>query len=246
MRQFIKYASTTFMLASLGMFMTSGLNSHAGAGVFGTPKISKHESFKPGEFVRLAVIVKPIQARQQGFDPSAGINLGGGIGKPRHDQTQLERLVEQRFMRVLLGEGYTLVSRADLDSAMKEKGLDEANLTDEKLTQEAGKFLQVSAIMVVSVDDFKITPQQRVVAKPTNPGPFGNLGGQQTAIYYQVVASVSARLVKISDNMVMWTGDLSHNQAYGSQDVDGVVLGQMSETIATAFPALTPPMAKKN
>jgi hypothetical protein len=202
-----------------------------------TPKISKHDSFKPEDFQRLAVIVKPIQP--SGLNPLTGLN--GGISRGRREQSQLDRLVEQRFMRVLLGEGYTLVSRADLDAAMKEKGLDEANLTDEKLTQEAGKILHVAAIMVVSVDDFKTTPMQRVV---TNAKP-GFFGGAQTATYFQVVASISARLVKIQDNMVMWTGDLSLNQAYGTQDVDGMVLGSMSETIATAFPPLTTSIAKK-
>src|SRR5258708_2636196 len=130
----IKRIFTTLIFVSFGIFMAVNLNGYAGP--VGTPKTSQHESFKPQNFERLAVIVKPIQV-QQGFNPMTG--MGGGLGGTRGGQSQLDRLVEQRFMRVLLGDGYTLVSRADLDAAMKEKGLDEANLTDDKLTEEAGK-----------------------------------------------------------------------------------------------------------
>ena len=235
-----KGRAITFLAASLGIFLADNIPVHA-AGI--VPKTSQHASFKPADFERVAVIVKPMQQQGDGLNMMTGLRIGQA--RPRREQTQLERLVEQRFMRVLLNDGYTLVGRTDLDAAMKEKGLDEANLTDEKLTQEAGKFLHVSAIMVVSVDDFKITPMQRVV-KLSTPGAFGG-GGQQTATYYQVVASVSARLVKIDDNMVMWTGDLSQTQAFASQDVDGSVLGSMSESVANCFPSLKPlPIIKKN
>lgn len=239
MRDTIKGPVTTFMLLSLGLFLEVGMKSTAAPGSIGIPKTSQHAMFKPENFERLAVIVKPMQAQQQGF---SGFN--NGLGKPHHDQTQMERLVEQRFLRVLLGEGYTLVSRTDLDAAMKEKGLDEANMTDDKLTQEAGKLLHVSAILVVSVDDFKMTTMQRQVARQ-NTGTF-SIGGTQSVPYYQVVASVGARLVKIDDNMVMWTGDLSLNQAYNSQDADGIVLSSMAETIASSFPRLMPVSPKTN
>jgi hypothetical protein len=240
--QIIKRTTPAFLPLYIAMALAATWDNCAAAGGIGTPKTSKHESFKPENFERIAVIVKPIQGQQQFFNSATGISASSG--RSHHDQTQAERLVEQRFMRVLLGGGYTLVARTDLDAAMKEKGLDEANLTDEKLTQEAGKFLHVSAIMVVSVDDYKTTPMQRLVANNRPPGPFGNIG-QQTATYYQVVASISARLVKIDDNMVMWTGDLSLNQAYGSQDQGGLILGAMSEAIATSYPPLNPPAAKK-
>jgi hypothetical protein len=250
MHLIIQRTSTVFTLVSLGTFLAGDLNSHAAPGGDGIPKTSQHAQFKPEKFERLAVIVKPFQAGQQGFNFANGVTLGQN--RSRHDQTQMERLVEQRFMRVLLGHGYTLVSRADLDAAMREKGLDEANLTDEKLTEEAGKLLHVSAIMVVSVDDYRTTTMQRKVTRPpaTTTGPgFGNfplLGGQQTVPYYQVVASVGARLVKIDDNMVMWTGDLTWNQAYATEDQDGVVLAGMAEAIASALPRLTPLAAKKD
>ncbi len=239
MQQIIKRTSTTFMLVSLGLFLAVGLKSDAAPGGIGIPKTSQHAKFRPENFERLAVIVKPMQAQQQGF---SGFN--NGMGKPHHDQTQMERLVEQRFLRVLLGEGYTLVSRNDLDAAMKEKGLDEANMTDEKLTQVAGKLLHVSAILVVSVDDFKTTTMQRQVARQ-NTGTF-SMGGTTSVPYYQVVASVAARLVKIDDNMVMWTGDLSSNQAYNTEDADGIMLGAMAEAIASSFPRMTPVAPKAN
>ena len=79
---------------------------------------------------------------------------------------------------------------------------------------------------------------KRVVSK--SQGQFGF--GQQTATYYQIIATIGARLVKIDDNMVMWTGDFGVDAAYASQEQDTVVLGGVAETIAVAFPQ----MPKKN
>jgi len=137
---------------------------------------------------------------------------------------------KQGFLRTLLAHGYTLVSRMDLDAAMVEKGLDQAKLTDEKLSEEAAKLLHVSALLIVSVDAFNVTPMQRQVNRVS-----GAMGQQQQ--YFKLVASVGARLVKINDNMVMWTGDMTVDRAIASQDQDSVVLGTIAEAIGSAFPA---------
>ena len=184
------------------------------------PKTSQHASFNPANFERLAVIVKPIE--QQRF------YMGGQRGQ----QTQTERMMEQQFLRTLVADGYTLVSRADLDAAMVEKGLDQAHMTDEKYTEEAGKLLHVSALLVVSIDAFKTTP----LRTQRTPGYNAYAGGQQ---YYQVVASVAARLVKIDDNMVLWTGDLTVDQNINTQDEDSIVLQAMAVALAKSFPAFT-------
>jgi hypothetical protein len=225
----IKGHSTKLLLASLALFIASSIPGNAGP-VPGV-KTSQHPSFKPENFERLAVIVKPIQAQ------SSRTGFGGlGMATSRgHQQSQLERLVEQGFMRTLLAHGYTLVSRMDLDAAMVEKGLDQAKLTDEKLSEEAAKLLHVSALLIVSVDAFNVTPMQR------QGNRVSGFGGQQQ--YFQLVVSVGARLVKINDNMVMWTGDMTVDRAIASQDQDSVALGAMAEAIGSAFPAFS---AKKD
>ena len=100
------------MLATLGLL--AGLPSVAAPAQ--DVKTSQHATFKPRNFERLAVIVKPID-EQSG---RGGMGMGGFGMAPRqsHHQSQLERLVEQGFMRNLLAHGYTLVSRTDLDAAM--------------------------------------------------------------------------------------------------------------------------------
>jgi hypothetical protein len=198
------------------------------AGGNGVPKSSQHASFNPKEVERLAVIVKSLpQERQQ--QPRFGPRVQAA------DQSQCERLIEQGFMRVILGKGYTVVSRADLDAIIKEKGLDQANLTDEKLTAEAGKWLHVPAIVIVSVDAMSVTPLQA-------PGRgFAPMQRWDTPPALLLVASVSARLVRIDNNMVLWTGDMTINQTVTSQNQDSVILSSMAQSIAELFP----PFAEK-
>jgi hypothetical protein len=129
----------------------------------GKPKTSKHASFKPENFERLAVIVKPIKqdhSRTRGF---------GFQQQQETEPGQVERMIEQSFLRVLIASGYTLVSRGDLDAAMKEKGLDQANMTDEKRNQEAGKLLHVSTLLIVTVDSFKTTAARDAERPPVCP-----------------------------------------------------------------------------
>jgi hypothetical protein len=211
------------------------------------PKTSKHASFKPENFERLAVIVKPIKqqnSRTRGFGYQQEPELG-----------QVERLIEQSFLRTLIGGGYTLVSRGDLDAAMKEKGLDQANMTDEKRAQEAGKLLHVSTLMIVTVDSFKTTLVQLPANPATTSAPqyvqgsnrrvpgFGGGDYSQNGVrqVFQVLASVSARLVKIDDNMVMWTGDHTVSQNLATEEQGSIVLASVAEAIAMSFPPLTPP-----
>lgn len=217
------------------------------------PKTSQHASFKPEKFERVAIIVKPITKTERA-------TFRYGSAAPTDAQGQIERLIEQNFMRVLIGGGYTLVSRGDLDAAMKEKGLDQANLTDEERDQQAGKLLHVSSLLIVTVDNFKTTGLQ--ASAPAAPSYSSYSGGNSsrsrsrmfssppsysyssranTQQYFQVLATVSARLVKIDDNMVVWTGDLTVNQTLATQDQDAVVLANVAEAIAKTFPPLTPP-----
>jgi hypothetical protein len=147
------------------------------AALAGPPKATTHKSFKPEEFASIAVIVKPIQGQSHGF----------GMGRQMQTQSSLERLVEQNFMRVLMKNGYTLVSRTDLDAAMVEKGLDQAKMTDESYSEAAAKLLHVSALMVVSVDAFNVKQQQ--VEVPNANGRFV-AGNRKT--YYEFTAAIAA------------------------------------------------------
>ncbi len=218
---------------------------HASHAQSAKPKTSKHASFKPENFERLAVIVKPIKQERARTRFAERQEEGQG---------QVERLIEQNFLRVLMGGGYTLVSRGDLDAAMKEKGLDQANMTDEKRNQEAGKLLHVSCLLIVTVDSFKTTPVQLPASAAATSYPNANSGGRRPSSFpseglsrnsgaqaFQVVASVSARLVKIADNMVMWTGDHTVSQMVVTQEQDSIVLGSIAEAIALTFPPLTTP-----
>jgi hypothetical protein len=94
--------------------------------------------------------------------------------------------------------------------------------------------------MVVSVDAFK-TSQFQKQGQRVN----GGLGGwSQGTTYFQVVASVEARLVNIENNQVMWTGDLSTTCSIGNQDQDTDVLSvvaESAESIAKAFPPFSAP-----
>jgi hypothetical protein len=222
------------------------LASHAQSG---KPKTSKHASFKPENFERLAVIVKPIKQER------SRTRFGN---QQETEPGQVERMIEQSFLRVLMDGGYTLVSRGDLDAAMKEKGLDQANMTDEKRNQEAGKLLHVSTLMIVTVDSFKTTPVQLPASAAATSYPNGNTGGRRPMSFpsesgsrsggqqaFQVVASLSARLVKIDDNMVMWTGDHTVTQNLATEEQASIVLGYIAEAIATSFPPMTPPASQK-
>ena len=202
----------------VAILIASGFSMDAVARVVPGVKTSQHASFKPGNFERLAVLVKQTQGHM------------GGMG--RGSQGQTDRLIEQGFMRTLIASGYTLVSRTDLDAAMKERGLDDAHMTDEKLTEEAGKLLHVSALLIVSVDDLSLTSTMRQRQRSAS-NPYITMGMDTV---YQFAASISARLVKINDNMVMWTGDMTLDRTLGIQSQENQLLGSMAEAIAMSFP----------
>lgn len=78
------------------------------------PQTSADNSFDPAKATKLAVIVE-------------------GNSRPRMTQTQTDqqRLVEDQFIEILIQKGYSLVSRSDIQSVMKEQQFQRSGLTED-------------------------------------------------------------------------------------------------------------------
>jgi len=169
------------------------------------PETSSDSSFNPEELAKLAVVV----VGEQRF---------------RDTQTDKDRLVEDEFVQVLLGKGYSLASRSDVQAVVKEQRFQKSGLTEDNAAA-LGKMLNVPAVMVVRVTEFSSESK-------TNP---------KTKTQYTVArASMAARLIGVETGAVLWMGKLSESGNVSNRNDAPRALAHVAKSIATAFPERKP------
>ena len=60
------------------------------------------------------------------------------------------RMIEDEFMKLLIAKGYTISSRSDVESIMKELKFQHSGLTDDNAS-EVGRMLNIPAVLIVSL-----------------------------------------------------------------------------------------------
>ncbi len=98
------------------------------------------------------------------FDPTlltklAVVTVGNNRPRGREPQTEEQRLVEDEFVRILLEKGYSLASRSDIASVVKEQQFQRSGLTEDNAAA-LGKLLNVPAVLVVRITESKTEYQQ--------------------------------------------------------------------------------------
>lgn len=144
-------------------------------------------NFSPPKFQKLAILLQTSPERMVR-------SAGGQRGTPEKSS----RLVEDEFIAVLLRKGYTVASRRDVETALKELPNSE-RLGDTEANQVA-KLLRVSGIIAVSaVGDCSL---------------FSYKGKH----YLRASMRLSARLISAETSEVVWlgtksfTGDIEENE----------------------------------
>lgn len=175
------------------------------------PQTSADASFDPAKLTKLAVI-------------TVGNNNGGGIQRLRPAQSDQQRIVEDEFVQVLVQKGYSLVSRSDIASVVKEQQFQRSGLTEDNAAA-LGKLLNVPAVFVLRITE-SATENQR----DPRTGAAVIVGR----------ASLGARLVSVETGAIWWTGKHSESGAVRGRGENSLVLADVARNIALAFPAKSP------
>lgn len=146
---------------------------------------------------------------------------GGSGARKESDQSDRDRQVEDAVVQVLLQKGYSLVSRTDMASLLKEQMFQQSGLTEDNAVA-AGKLLNVSAVLVVSVTDY---------GGDTGGGPRGGAGAAR--------AAVGGRLVDVASGEVRWVVapyQVRPATGKGGKGGQADLLADVAKELANAFP----------
>lgn len=156
------------------------------------PRSVTSSNFNAEKYNRVAVIAVPEQPK---------INPG------------LLRRMEDEFTMEIIGKGYSVVSRSDVQRVMNEISFQASGLTDsgEKGAAKIGKILNVPGIVLVGVNN--VAEQNHFT--PGSSGYTRNKKGQVSAYSNgpsnMVISSaaISARLIDVQTTDVLWVGQAS-------------------------------------
>jgi len=130
------------------------------------------------------------------------------------DEKYQQRLLEDIFISALLGKGYQIVARSDLEHVIEELRLQNSDFVDANACQ-LGKILNVPAILVVSLAQYeKHQPEKETI----------------------VEATMSARLIGVEKSNVLSLGSYSHQ---ASENHSGDLLEYLAHQLADSFPPRT-------
>jgi hypothetical protein len=132
------------------------------------------------------------------------------------------RLLEDEFIFVLLNKGYSIASRSDVESIIREMRFQHSGLTDQDAAR-LGKLLNVPAVLIVSVTQLRTEPYE---GYKVNYQP----------VYYDTTAAMGARLISVEKGEILWFG--KHKGTYRVRaDREGTEsLVSLARTIAGSFP----------
>jgi len=201
------------------VLLAAALYCPAGLAAAAAVDTSSDPSFDPQLFPKLAVIVvaegaerTSVIVKRKGAERSTAILFS--------DQTRVERAVEDEFVSALMRKGYTLSTRSDLLSILKEQTIQDLSLTEDN-SAGIGKVLKVQAVMLVRLTGF-----QDVQGTGTKAGPATS----------KASGAIGARLMTVEGAKILWTARYSQQIATtdASKGVQPAVLA--AKRIAAAFP----------
>lgn len=165
---------------------------------------------------------KPVRTvTNPGFNPTAINKIAIFVQDGRnfrHAKNFPQRLVEDEFMTGLIGKGYSVPARSDIEKIMKEQQFQHSGLADEDAAK-LGKILNVPAILIVSLTQYE----------NKNSGHTSN-----QYIMDRVEATLSARLVSVEKTEVLWVGTYS---ARAKKDQGSNLCATIARRIADSFPS---------
>ena len=142
------------------------------------------------------------------------------------------RAIDDEFTRVAIERGYTLATRSDTETVLREVSIQASDYTEAALAQSA-RALNVNAIIVVSINGLDIEPFM-------SARDFFLGDGRKRS--YRATGSLSARMISADLAQVVW---LSSHQVAGRVGGDrrtdyaaaaGVVLPEVAAAVANTLP----------
>jgi hypothetical protein len=168
----------------------------------------------------------------QNFDPQAVSKLVVLVQANNdyrlRQERDFDRTIEDEFIPVLMRKGYTMASRSDVNSILKEMHFQNSGMTDQDAAK-LGKMLNVPAVLVVGVTEFKVEQRH-----------YENVQGT----FYVTSGALGVRLISVEKGEILWFG--KHNAAVESDqnNMGTTVLKSLARKIAEAFPERSPVKAQ--
>ncbi len=175
---------------------------HTRIGPYGSASLSR--KFRGNTYPRVAVYQREVGSRGRGH-------------------ASVDRTVEDGFLQALIGKGYTVVARSDLDEILSEQRIQASDVTEAALAR-AGRVLNVDAILLVDVS----------WADATRYG-LELFNGESSS--WMAEASLSARLIGVELAELLWIGSWHASVRTPGRDGATAVLHEISRVAARSIPA---------
>jgi hypothetical protein len=138
------------------------------------------------------------------------------------------RKMDDEFSYALIGKGYELLARADLDVVLNEITLDRLGLTESRAAQ-IGRMVNAEAVLVVSVTSIDVCVEHATVYTGKHRPP-------HIQPIFCTRAAVSARLIDVSSSNVLWLAShTGEGRSWRSEDTVGLI-PTVAIDVARAFP----------
>lgn len=138
-------------------------------------------------------------ASPKNFDatPYGRVAILEADGRKRLVEENVRRQIEDEFIAGLLAQGYDVVAKSDVDKVIAEQHFQNSGVTSDGDASKLGKLLNVAAIFVVGVTDYR--------SSPTEP-PIHERLLKSKRKYFEANAGVNARMIGVEKGQMLWLG----------------------------------------
>lgn len=226
--------STTRYALLFAVFLTAsvlGLSGCQGTGAIlvdekPRAQATRSPGFNPQAYDKIAVLVRN------------RTDLGYG------EEEGIIRQVEDVFKQAGARKGYQLATRSQVRAIKKEIEFQSDSYWTERNPTEPGHLYNVSALLIVSINESYVEEERSRASKVPEPERDGFLSkllnsflnNSPEEVYYST-ASVSADLVSVREGEVLWNGYYTGSVQIGRDEPQGQAVPSVSEVVARALPA---------
>ena len=217
---------TAFLLMAL-VLGTVGCQGPRGTLVDDAPRARATSSpgFRPRSHEKIAVLVRD--------------NADNSYWRERGSLRQ----VEDAFTQAAARRGYSLATRSQVENIKAEIRFEDGTIWTERGGAEPGHLYNVSALLIVSIDEVYARDEPSQVSKIPDPdrrGFFGRLldnildsAPQET---YYSEASVSADLISVREGEILWSGRYTGAVQIDEDQPEGKAIPAVSQVVARSLP----------
>lgn len=193
-----------FLFAVIGSGCTPIPRSEASSPVWVAPL------FNPNKHLKLALIVEVDKLGQHG------------------NSTAVAKQVEGAFTEVLLGKGYRISARSDIEKMQKEIRYQQSSGWTEGNAARLGKMLNVSSVVIITIVDYKVQLDARNRSYIAGAGYLDGLSAN---------VSMSGRIVSVEEAEIVGQANYIREVNVRRKDDFPAALGGVVRVFASGFPS---------